>query len=194
MSVKDHLLRAWNLWLSNIVPMIIITLVYFVLSIVTIGILMPVMTAGFMHAMLLLIREDREPVVGDLFSHMHLFFPLLLFGIVAAIAVFIGFMLLWFPGFIVAIAIAFCCLYMLQFMTDQEMGVIDSIKASYNLAVNGDISEHIVILVIVAILQTVGSSVGILLLITEPIAMLLIVSVYLERIKDQENIEPELEV
>ncbi|HJN51342.1 MAG: hypothetical protein QGI68_10750 [Pseudomonadales bacterium] len=182
MSANYHLRRACGIWLANFVPITMMTLVYLVLSIVTLGFMSAVLEVGFMHALLRLIREERRPQVGDLFSHMHVFFPLLVFTIAVAIIAVICVVLLRVAGIILLITIAFFCIYMLTFMADQKVGVIDAIEDSVDLAVHGDIAQHIGVLVIYLLVKVLGSTI-ILLPVTEPIAIIFLVLVYLDRTK-----------
>ncbi len=91
MDFKEHLKTAWESTLGFIVPVILLTLVQMVVVTISFGILAPVTTAGYIQSLLLALREGREPKIGDLFSEMRLFFPLLAFGILAALATFFGF-------------------------------------------------------------------------------------------------------
>lgn len=194
MNIKDHLSNAFSLTLSHIVPLVLMTLVMTILGVVTLGILFPVMLAGYSYALLLLVREGRPPTVGDLFSHMKLFFPLLIFGVISFIVLFIGYMLLLLPGILLTLALIFSCLYLLFFMTDKDMGIIDAIRASYDMAVSGEISEHVVVVILYIIFTIVGSSVILLTLLTQPFATLFIASVFDERLKSVDSVEPELDV
>lgn len=181
MDFKMHLERAWNLTLKHIVPLILMTIVMLVVSFFTIGILAPVMMAGYFQAIIQMVRDGREPVVGDLFSQMRLFLPLLVFSILVFLATMIGFMLLFLPGLIVALGVAFACLYMLPLMTDRQMGLMDAIKSSWQMATQDAIADHVVVVILFAGLLAIGSSVFIGTLFTQPFATVFVVSVYLER-------------
>ena len=128
MDFKTHLEKAWRLTLKYIAPLVIMTLVMIAASFFTLGVLAPVALAGYMHSILLMIREGREPKVQDVFSHMKLFFPLLLFGILVFLAALIGFSLLVIPGIAVVLAVSYCCLYMFPLMTDRKLGIVDAVK------------------------------------------------------------------
>ena len=128
MNFKYHLETAWNMTLKFIAPLIFMTLVMFLLWFFTIGILAPVTMAGYMHSILLMVRDSREPKIQDLFSQMKLFLPLLGFSILVFIATMIGFMLLVLPGIVISLGISFCCLYMLHLMTAKDLWLFDEIK------------------------------------------------------------------
>jgi uncharacterized membrane protein len=131
-----------------------------------------------MHSILLLIREGREPKIQDIFSHMRLFFPLLLFGIVIFIITLIGIMLLFLPGVLFVLAISFCCIYMLPLMTDRNLGLIDAIKESFTMVTQEQLVDHVVVFILFVGISAIGSSVFIGSLFTQPLATLFLMSVY----------------
>lgn len=182
MDFKKHLETAWGLTLKYIAPLIISTLVMAVVSFVTIGILAPVTMAGYFQSILLMVREGREPKVGDLFSHFNLFFPLLGFYVVAFILVFIATLMLVLPGIILSLLIAFACLYMLPLMTDKKLGLFDAIKESWRMATEGKVADHIVVLIIFMGIWGVGAAIFFVAsLFTQPLACVFLMSVYEER-------------
>ncbi len=180
MDFKKHLLLAWNLTLKFIVPLVLMTLVMALVSFFSLGILAPVAMAGYMHSILLTVREGREPKIGDLFAFMRLFLPLLLFGLLAFIAIMIGFVLLVLPGLALTLLLAFGAIYMLPLMTDKGLGVVDALKESFRLAFKVNIGEHVVVVLIFWLIQAIGGSVAIGALFTTPIATLFLMSVFEE--------------
>jgi hypothetical protein len=178
MDFKYHLETAWKLTLQYIASLIFMTLAMIVISFITLGILGPVVMAGYMHAILLLIREGREPKIQDIFSHMRLFFPLLLFGIIVLIITLIGIMLLFIPGVLFVLAISFCCIYMLPLMTDRNLGIIDAIKESFLMVTKEHLVDHVVVFILFVGISAIGSSVFIGSLFTQPLATLFLMSVY----------------
>jgi uncharacterized membrane protein len=182
MDFKRHIETAWNLTLGNIVSLILTTLVMVGVSALTLGILAPVTTAGFMQSLLQLIRNGREPKVQDLFAHMNLFLPLLGFGVAAFVASVIGFTLFFLPGIIIVAAIAFCCIYMLPLMTDRNLGIVDAVKESYAMSRRGELVDHVVVVIIFLAITTIGGTVFIGVLFTQPLASLFLLSTYEEKI------------
>jgi uncharacterized membrane protein len=178
MDFKYHLETAWKLTLQHIASLIFMTLAMIVISFITLGILGPVVMAGYMHSILLLIREGREPKIQDIFSHMRLFFPLLLFGIIVLIITLIGIMLLFLPGVLFVLAISFCCIYMLPLMTDRNLGIIDAIKESFSMVTKKQLVDHVVVFILFIGISAIGSSVFIGSLFTQPLATLFLMSVY----------------
>ncbi len=181
MDFKKHLEVAWNLTLGHIASLILMTLVMIVASFFTLGILAPVMMAGYMHAIVLMMRDGREPRIQDLFSQMKLFLPLLLFSIAVLIVTMIGFFMLVLPGILVLVAVTFGCLYMLPLMTDKQMGLLDAVKASWQMAVKDTVADHLVVVILFVGLMAIGGSVFIGTLFTQPFASVFVISVYLEK-------------
>jgi len=181
MDFKWHIETAWKLTISNIVPLILMTLVMTLVSGFTVGILGPVTMAGYVQSVLLMLREGREPKIQDIFSQMRLFFPLFGFCVLAFIAIIIGFLVLFLPGFLMFVAMTFCCLYMLPLMTDKGLDVLDAVKESYRMAVKGQVLDHVVVVVLYMGIIALGGSVFIGFLITCPLATVFLASVYNEK-------------
>lgn len=178
MDFKYHLESAWKMTLQYIAPLIFMTLAMIVISIITFGILAPVAMAGYMHSILLLIKEGREPKVQDVFSQMRLFLPLFCFGIVVFFITIIGMMLLFIPGVLFLLAVSFCCIYMLPLMTDRNLGLIDAVKKSYSMVTKDSIVDHVVVYILFIGISAIGSSVFIGSLFTQPLATIFLLSVY----------------
>ncbi len=178
MDFKDIFNRSWKLFVANLPVLILSTLVYIAVSVVSLGIMAPVLTAGYMQSLLLLIREGRKPEIRDLFGQMRLFFPLLAFLVAVIIVVSIGFGILVLPGIGVIIALCFFCLYMLPLMTDQGLGLIDAVKTSSRMALEPPVGEQIAVVTVFLIINSIGNSTGIGVLFTQPFATLFILLVY----------------
>ena len=159
MDFKKHLETAWNLTLKHLVILVIMTIITLIVSCLTLGLLSPVVMAGFIQSVIRMMRDGRDPKVEDIFSQMRLFLPLLGFSIVVGLATLIGFMLFVLPGLVITLAVAFGCLFMLPLMTDRQMGLIDAVKMSWQMAVEQNIADHIVVAILFVGLLTVGSSV-----------------------------------
>lgn len=192
MNFKHHLERAWRLTIDNLVPLILMTLVMVVVSGLTLGILAMVTLAGYTKSILSMMRTGREPKLGDVFSEMRLFLPLLGYSLVAVVITAIGFMLLFIPGVILACAIAWASLYMLPLMVDKRMGVVEALKESFRIVSSReDIMDHIVLLILLVGISAVGSSVFIGWLFTQPFAMILLLSAYEEEVAGARAAPPE---
>ena len=183
MDFKQLIESAFNLTLEKIVPLILLTLLLIVISALSFGLLAPVASAGYMHAIILMVREGREPRLQDIFSQMSLFLPLLGFGILATIVILIGYMLLVLPGIILAGLITFTCLYMLPLMTDKKLPLIDAVKESYRMTTTGSLADNVIVAILFIGVVTIGGSTLIGALLTQPFATVFIAMVYEEKIK-----------
>ena len=192
MDFKEHLKTAWESTLQYIVPVILLTLVQLIVITLSLGILAPVTTAGYTQSLLLALREGREPKIGDLFSEMRLFLPLLAFGILAALVSFLGFLLLILPGFLVVAFLVFATIYMMPLMTDKKMGLLDAIKESWNMAVRKPFSDQVILMVLYLLIVSIGGSIPLALVFAQPLATFFMISVYEERLQgEQLRIEKE---
>jgi hypothetical protein len=183
MDFKYHLETAWRLTLKFIVSFVLMTLVTLALSCITLGILAPVLMAGYTQAILLALREGREPKVQDIFLEMRLFFPLLGFSVACFIAVMIGFMLFFLPGILVVMAISYACFFLIPFMTDRGLNLVHALKESYAASVEGNKVEHLIAVILFVAISAIGGTFIIGSVITMPLATAFMVSIYEERFK-----------
>lgn len=189
MNFKDLVVTSWQNTLDYIGPLLLITLVQLVVIVISLGILAPVTTAGYFHALLRVVREDRKPEVGDLFSQMRLFLPLFFLSILVGVAFFIGFTLLILPGFAVLAFVAFAAFYLLPFMVDQQLGLFDALKASWDAALKEPVTDHIIVVIIYVAIMSLGSSLWFAFLITTPVATFIMIEAYRERVLDHRDSE-----
>jgi len=183
MDFKQHLEASWRAFAANLPILLLMTLVLFVVSICSLGIMAPVVTAGYMQSLLQTLRENRKPELSDLFSRMDLFFPLLGLSVLIFLVVSIGFLAFVLPAIIIIGLITFFGIYLLPLMTDQDLGIIDAIKESCRLSLEEPISEHVVVVAVYIGLISLGSSVFLGALFTQPFATLFVLSVYEKKIE-----------
>ncbi len=181
MDFKQHFERSWQVMLGHFAPILVNTLVMIVVSVASLGIMAPVVSAGYMQSLLLALRENRKPDVKDLFAHMDLFFPLLGFTVLFVLLVIIGLVMLVLPGIAVMLAGTFFLVYMLPLMTDQRLGLIEAVKESGRMALDEPVGEHVAVVAVLIILESIGSSVVFGTLLTHPYSCLFILSVYEEK-------------
>ncbi|MCI5210610.1 MAG: hypothetical protein D3910_17880 [Candidatus Electrothrix sp. ATG2] len=185
MDFKQHFERAWQVMADHFAPVLVNTLVMVAVSVFSLGIMAPVVSAGYMQSLLLALREDRKPDIKDLFAHMDLFFPLFGFMALFVALVCIGMILLVLPGIAILLAGTFFLIYMLPLMTDQELGLIEAVKESARMALEKPIIEHVAVVAVLIILDSIGSSVVLGTLLTHPFACIFILAVYEEKRRRQ---------
>lgn len=181
MDFTKHFQIIGDVIKSDYIALLLSTIVLFVVSIASFGLLAPVAMAGYTQSLLLAIRDGRRPEVRDLFTHFNLFLPLLIFSLLLGAAVFIGLKMLVLPGLVVIAAASYFCLYLLPLMTDREMGLVEALQESTQMATVQPVSEHLVALAVYLVLNAIGSSTGLGAVVTTPVALLFVLSVYEER-------------
>jgi hypothetical protein len=181
MDFKRHFELGWQNTLNFIGPVILLTFVQIFVTIITLGILGPVTTAGFFKSLLLAQREGRTPDIKDLFSEMSLFLPLLGISIVLFLLIFIGFVLLVLPGFIMVLLVAFSCMYVIPLMVDRRLGLIDSLKSSWEMAMRKPLADQAIITIVYIAIVSIGGSIPFAILFAQPLAVFIVLSVYEER-------------
>ncbi len=180
-----HLTKGWSTTLQFLGPVLLLTVVQIVVTILTLGIFGPVTFAGYCQSLLQGIRDGRPPEIKDLFSQMSLFFPLFGFGLLVFIATTIGIMLFVLPGIVVIGCTFFACLYLLPLMTDRREGLLDALKSSWQMALQDPVADHIIILIVYVVIVSIGSSIPFLILLAQPLAMFILLSVYEDRLADR---------
>lgn len=183
MNFQTHAETAWQNTLKFLGPIVLLTLVQLLVSTFSLGILAPVTMAGYMQSLLLALRHGREPELKDLFSEMRLFFPLIGLGVLVMIALTIGFTILILPGILMTIALVFGTLYMAPLMTDQRLDLMDALKGSWEMATRQPLTDQIIVTVLYLALVSLGGTVVVAILFTQPLATMLILSVYEERLR-----------
>ena len=178
MNFKEMLESTLNQSLKNAIALIIMTLVFVGASVMSLGILVPVMLAGYTQSMLNMIRTGKEPGPRDLFSQMHLFLPLLLFSLLLVVAIAIGLLLFVIPGLILIIAATFFLIYMVPLMVDQDMGLLEAAKESIRLVGQTSFLDHLIVVIIYSVIQSLGGSTLLGTLITIPISTIFLVIAY----------------
>ncbi len=164
--------------LKYLAPLIIMTLVFVGVSAVSLGLLAPVMLAGYTKSILDMIRTGKEPGPKDVFSQLHLFLPLLLFTLALFIVIALGFFLLFLPGLIIVLAATFFLIYMVPLMVDQNLGLMDAGKKSISLVRQTSFPDHLIIVVIYSVIQSLGGSTLLGTIITIPISTIFLMLAY----------------
>ena len=182
MNFKKLIVQSWTHTLNFIGPVLLITLVQLIISVISFGILAPVTMAGYVQSFLRVAREGRKPEIGDLFSQMRLFLPLFLFYLMVIVVTVIGFTLLILPGFMVICFVAFGSFYLLPLMTDKNLGLFDALKTAWDHAVSPPISDHLIVAIIYVVIMSFGSSLPFAFLITQPMATFILVGAYMEKV------------
>lgn len=182
MDFRKHFETAWQSTLQFIGPVLLLTVVQGVVVLFSLGILAPVTSAGYIQSLLRALREGRPPEIRDLFSQMSLFLPLFGFFVLVMICTGLGYMFLVLPGLAVALFVVYATMYMIPLMTDRKLGIMEALRESWDMATREPITDQIVISVAWLIIISLGGSIPFAILVAQPFAMFLVLSVYEERL------------
>ena len=175
---KTHAETAWQLTVQHLVSLLLLTLATAAVGALSLGLFAPAALAGYFQALLRLAREGREPRWQDVFSQAGLALPLLVFTLASGVLTAFAYALLILPGIAVALAISFSCIYVVPLMVDQGLGLIDAIVQSYRMATAGNHMDQLLVILVVIGLSSIGGSVMIGWMFTQPLATLFLASVY----------------
>ncbi len=178
MNLKQMIESTLNQSLKNLAPLVIMTLVFVGVSTVSLGLLAPVMLAGYTKSILDMIRTEKKPGPKDVFSQLHLFLPLLLFTLVLFIIIAFGFFLLFLPGLIIVLATTFFLIYMVPLMVDKNLGLMDAGQESISLVRQTSFMDHLIVVVIYSVIQSLGGSTLLGTIITIPISTIFLMLAY----------------
>jgi hypothetical protein len=155
MDVGKILGEAWRIYVRDIVVLVIATLVAGLLTIVTIGILAGAMFAGLYLMVIERIRDGKAPQVGDVFGCMDRW--LQLFGTILALVILvaIGFLFFIVPGVYLIVIWAF----VIPLMAEKRLTFAEARAASKKLVDDAGFWTVFVVLLVLAIVESVASSV-----------------------------------
>jgi len=162
--------HGWRLFIKDVVPLLIATVVAAVLSIVTIGILAGPLYAGLHKMVVGRVRDGVQPAWDDVFEGLGRFWAYL--GAALFLVVTIGLASITIVG---GILLATIWLYVFPLMVDKGMGFGAALGASYALVRKTGFWEHLVLVVLLGILNSIGGPVA---LVTVPLTIVTIVVAY----------------
>jgi hypothetical protein len=176
---------TWDRFIGEIVRLVLFTLVGAVLCITIV--LIPTVSAGWLRGILGYVREDRIPEFEELWNFDDYLQTLLLL-VVGGVLVSIGYMLLIIPGVILNV----WWFYSLFFVVDKQMRFDDAMRASKNAVSGTGFFNHFVVVLIIAVLGTLGGAFsGLGMLLTTPFSLILMTLAYVEIAGAEVEEEPE---
>jgi hypothetical protein len=170
----ENLFRAtFSQFVKSIVRLILFSLVGCLLCLTIV--LIPTVMGGLVRGMLRYIREGIEPEFDELWRFDD-FVQILLLLVIGGIAIAIGLMLLIVPGVVLMV----WWMYALFFIVDRKLTFSQAMGASKNLVSDSGFWNHFVVLLIMTVLNSLGSGLaGLGTLIAAPFGLLLVTNAYL---------------
>lgn len=170
--VQKVLSESWDALKKDPVLYVIAGLLATVLGAITLGIFAGPLFVGFVD----IVRRRRRgeaATASDVFGAVSLFWPSFLVTLVVAVAAFIGLQLLLVPG----LAVLFVWMYVYQLIAYKRLGIGDTLVQSFHL-VRDHLVASLVVFVVVAVLNVIGTSLVLGWLLTVPFGLLVITIAY----------------
>jgi hypothetical protein len=164
--------KAGSVFIDDVVPLVLATLIAIVLSIVTLGVLVGPLYAGLCNMIISRVRDGKRPEVGDVFSCMDRFWSFLGASIVLLLT--IGLASITVIG---GILLATIWMYVIPVMVDRRMGVFEAMSASKDVVVRGGFWQHLVLVILLFAIGAIGH--GPLALLTIPFSVAVVLVAYL---------------
>jgi uncharacterized membrane protein len=158
--------RSWQIFLKDPVAHVLGMLTVSILGALSLGIALGPLLVGYLE---MVRRGSRgEPVAFDqVFSGFNRFVPAFVIGVLVAIGVVVGSLLLVLPG----IAFAFFACFAFPALTYEGKGPVEAIQRSFAL-VRDNLVNVAAVLIVVAILQSLGGVVLLGVILTGPLSMI----------------------
>ena len=170
----ENLFKAtFNRFVKGIVRLILFSLVGCLLCLTVV--LIPTVMGGLVRGTLRYVREGVEPEFDELWCFDD-YAQILLLIVLGGIAIAIGLMLLIIPGLVLMV----WWMYALFFIVDRKLTFSQAMTASKQLVTGSGFWNHFVVLLVMTVLNSLGSGLGGLgTLITVPFGLLLMTNAYL---------------
>ena len=176
MDIGKILENGWKLFVRDVGPLVLGTIIAAVLSVVSLGILWGPLHGGLMKTAVRRVREDRTADYGDVFGALDRFWTLFGATLLMVVLVGLGLLFLIIPGLLLA-AIWF---YVYPLIIDKRMGVFEAMSASKELVTRNGLGVHVAMVVLIALAAGAVSSMtgGIGGVVAAPLAITVIVAAY----------------
>jgi uncharacterized membrane protein len=161
---QENIAKAFVVFFKDPWTFIFATLFALLLTCVTLGILGPVMWLG-MGEMFKKVKNGGKAAYEELFVHMDKAIMLAVLGLLIAICVGLGTVLLIVPG----IMIGTLCIYCLYFMAEKGFGIMDSVKMSASAVLKNNFMNHILMTVAIWMVLSLGGSIFIGIVVAYPL-------------------------
>ncbi len=116
------------------------------------------------------VRDGKAPEIGDVFSCMDRFWSF--FGAAIVLVLTVGIASITIIG---GVLLATIWIYVFPLMVDRRIGFWDALGVSYHMVVDGGFWEHLVLIVVFALLNSIG---GWAWLLTTPFTITTIIAAY----------------
>jgi uncharacterized membrane protein len=166
MKIEENVSGSFACFFKDPWIFILAGLIGMALSVVTLGILAPVMALGIAE-MFYKTRDGSKAVIDDLFTHMGRTLDLAIQGFLIGVCVLLGCIMLIIPGLLLMAL----WIYAPYYLVYKNMGIIDSLKASTAAVKKNGLMMHVVIILVTLLVNAIGIQIVIGVLLTYPLVM-----------------------
>jgi hypothetical protein len=168
--------RGWKQYIREIVPLTVQSIIMTLLGLVTLGILFPVLGAGFLKSVLQNFREGRTPLIEDVFGCFDRFWTLLWAFCLMLLCITLGFILIV-PGIYLSV------IWMYTFMVildNPGISAIEAMKKSSLLVRTHSFWAHFVGMLIVTVILSVVAVIPLAVFLATPFVLVCMAHMYLQ--------------
>ncbi len=165
---------AWDLFVKDIVALLVGGLLAGIIGLVTLGILAGPMYGGLVKMVIRRVREKRPAEIGDIFSAMDQFGVLFLTTLVLGILIILGFVLCIIPG----ILLSTIWMYVIVFIVDKRLSMGDAMSRSKEMVTSVGFGMHLVMVLILGLISGILSITYIGGLVASPFILVVICVMY----------------
>lgn len=152
MDIGKHFLAAWEVYTKNFVILVVAMAIVFVLSLVTIGIMVPVLLPAY-QMMFLRLKHGEAVTTNDLFLYVNKFGRLFITFIIIGGLTFVGTIFLVVPG----VMIATLFMYSLLLIAEDDLSIMEALKKSSDIVIARGFWIHILFFLVAVLIGSMGS-------------------------------------
>ncbi|MEI7542266.1 MAG: hypothetical protein WCJ94_03320 [bacterium] len=164
MNIKETVGTTFDIFIKEPKKFVIATLIALLVTVVTLGILAPVMWLG-MGEMFRKTKAGGITSYDDLFIHLDKAIILAVMSFVVFICIAIGTVMLLVPGVIIATI----WMYSTYYMVDNNTGILASLKSSAFTVNKNNLMNHIVVVICIWLIMAIGTKIVIGILVAYPL-------------------------
>lgn len=173
--------KSWGLFQSKPVEHLVVSLIVFVLSMVSLGLLFGPLSVGQIR-MIEKQQRGEDIAINDVFAGFASFGSAFLTTLILFVGVFIGMLLLVLPGVLVGLAWGFA----IWFVALENASPTAALSGSWQLLKNNTVSV-LVVFVLLGVVNAVAGTVVLATLITAPLSMIFGTVAYQEMVGSTPN-------
>lgn len=164
MNIKETAKTTYDIFIKEPKKFIIATLIALLITIVTLGILAPVMWLG-MGEMFRKTKASEATSYDNLFIYLDKAIILAVLSFIVFICIAIGTVMLLVPGVIIAAI----WMYSTYYMVNNNTGIWASLKSSALTINKNNLMNHIVVAICIWLIMAIGTKIVIGILVTYPL-------------------------